>query len=302
MSFKRGQLRYFVTVAEEGQITRAARKLHLAQPALSQAIAQLESELGLELLERQPHGVTLTADGEAFYEKARVALAAATEALQTAQSLARAQKGTLTLGFLGVPPGLDSPAPIERFDELHPNIEIHYRELPFPSVPTSSWLAEVDIAVCHAPPADPNVWAQDLRSESRLVLAPARHPLAERRELTVAEVVDETFIGLHSSIERAWAGFWSLDSHRGGPPRHVTPDGAANPQEVLAALVVRRAITTVPASVARMIPTGVVAIPLRGADPSAIRLVGHTDRRNPLVMAVVAFARNLTENTSGVSG
>src|SRR5438874_8288597 len=102
MSFKRGQLRYFVTVAEEGQITRAARKLHLAQPALSQAIAQLESELGLELLERQPHGVTLTADGEAFYEKARVALAAATEALQTAQSLARAQKGMLTLGFLGV--------------------------------------------------------------------------------------------------------------------------------------------------------------------------------------------------------
>ena len=82
----------------------------------------------------------------------------------------------------------------------------------------------------------------------------------------------------------------------------MTPDGAANPQEVLAALAVRRAITTVPASVARMIPTGVVGIPLRGADPSAIRLVGHTDRRNPLVMAVVAFARNLTENTSGVSG
>jgi len=60
------QIQYFVAVAEEEQITRAARKLHLAQPALSQAIAQLESQLGVALLERHAHGVTLTAAGEAF--------------------------------------------------------------------------------------------------------------------------------------------------------------------------------------------------------------------------------------------
>src|SRR5205823_11580748 len=90
--FKRGQLRYFVTVADEGQMTRAARKLHVAQPALSHAIAQLEAELGIELLQRHARGVSLTPAGEAFLVKARTALAAGTEAEQTAKSLARAAR------------------------------------------------------------------------------------------------------------------------------------------------------------------------------------------------------------------
>ncbi len=295
MPFKRGQLRYFVTVAEEGQMTRAAAKLQIAQPALSQAVARLESELQLELFERHARGVTLTADGEKFYAKARVALDACTDAIQTARSLARAEKGTIEFGFLGAPPGLDSPAHLEAFSEAHPDIDIRYRELPFPSVPTASWLSEVDIAVCHLPPADPNVWSQLLRLEPRVVLAPKRHTLADRCELTVAEVLDETFIGLDPSIEPAWAGFWSLDDHRGEPPRHVTVDRAANPQEVLASLAVRRAITTVPASVAGVIVNfvaGVTAIPLRDAKPAAITLVGREDRHNALVATLAAFARN----------
>src|ERR1700675_4291651 len=88
--FSQGQLRYFVTVSEEGQITRAAKRLHLAQPALSQAIAQLESELGVELLMRHPRGVTLTDAGEAFLVKARAVLAAEAETSQTALALKRA--------------------------------------------------------------------------------------------------------------------------------------------------------------------------------------------------------------------
>src|SRR5438309_10983788 len=104
MSFKRGQLLYFVTVADEGQITRAAAKLHIAQPALSHAIMQLESELGLPLLERHARGVTLTPAGETFLPKARLALAAAMDAAQTAQSLAHAAKAAIEVGFIGSPP------------------------------------------------------------------------------------------------------------------------------------------------------------------------------------------------------
>ena len=63
MTFRRGHLDYFVAVAEEGQITRAAVRLHVAQPALSQAMAQLESELGVMLLTRHSRGVTLTPGG-----------------------------------------------------------------------------------------------------------------------------------------------------------------------------------------------------------------------------------------------
>jgi DNA-binding transcriptional LysR family regulator len=298
VSFKRDQLRYFVTVAEEGQITRAAAKLHIAQPAISHAIAQLESELDLKLLERHARGVTLTSAGEAFLEKARLAVAADTDAAQTAQSLARVQEGTIEFGFLGVPPGLDSPGPLEAFAESHPGIEIRYRELPFPSRPTKSWLSEVDVAACHLPPVDPDIWALPLRRDPRVVLVSTRLPVAGRHNLTVADVVDETFIGLHPSIEPVWVAFWRLDDYRGGLPGRVTVDRASNPQEVLAALAVRRAITTVPNSVASVIASaqnGIAAIPLPDAEPSTVTLVGHKDRRNPLVEALVAFSQEHVE-------
>jgi len=293
MEFRRGHLLYFVTVAEEGQITRAAKKLHLAQPALSQAIAQLESDLGLALLDRHARGVSLTPAGAVFLQKARTAVEAWTDALATAQSLARARQGRIEFGFVGSPPGLDSPGPLEAFAAVHPHIDLRYRELPFPTEPTSAWLAGVDLAGCSLPPADPEVWTYDLRSEDRIVLVPTRHSLAGRETLTVEEILDETFIGLHPLVAPSWAGFWSLDDHRGGPPAKVTSDQAAKPQEVLAALAVRDAITTVPATVARIVmsfPTGVLAIPLLGASPVQIVLAGRIDRRSALVDALLAFA------------
>jgi DNA-binding transcriptional LysR family regulator len=294
MPFRRGQLRYFVAVAEEGQITSAARKLHLAQPALSQAIAQLEGELGFKLLQRHARGVTLTEAGRAFYEKARSAVDAAADASQTASALARAQARTIEFGFVGAPPGLDSPAPLEAFARAHPDIDLRFRELPFPSSPTGTWLADVDVAVCHAPLRASDVWIEPLRREPRVVLAPTRHRLSQQAELTPADVSDETYIGFHPSVESAWAGFWSLDDHRGGPPTCVTEDRVTNAQEVLAALAVRTAITTVPASVAGVIVnvlTGVVAVPLRDCEPSTIALVGLSDRHSGPVSTLLTFAR-----------
>ena len=294
MEFRRGHLLYFVTVAEEGQITRAAQKLHIAQPALSQAIAQLEADLGLQLLERHARGVRLTPAGEQFLVKAREALSAWTVALATAQSFARDKHGTIEFGFLGAPPALDSPEQLQRFAAWYPGIDVHYRELPFPTLPTASWLGDVDVAVCHSPPADPKVWSHVLRSEPRTVLAPSAHRLAKREFVTVEELLGETFIGFHPRVAPSWAGFWSLDDHRGGPPEQATSDRAANPQEVLAALALRDAVTTVPASVAHILANvfvGVTAIELRGADPATIALSGHSERRNPRVAALLDFAR-----------
>lgn len=295
MSFGRAQLRYFVAVAEEGQITRAARKLHLAQPSLSQAIAQLEAEVGFKLLERHTHGVTLTTAGEEFYEKARRVVAADADAVSTARSLARAEQGVIHFGFLGAPPGLDSPAGLAAFSAKHPHIDIRYRELRFPSLPTAAWLANVDVAACHLPPADPEVWSHTLRREPRVVLARTQHRLASRKELLLEDAIDETFVGLHPTIAPSWAGFWSLDDHRGGEPARVTADRATNPQEVLAALAVREAITTVPAAVASLVTmtagAALVALPLRDAELCSIALVGRNDRLKTPVSALVSFAR-----------
>jgi DNA-binding transcriptional LysR family regulator len=294
--FRLNQLRYFVTVAEEGQITRAAEKLYVAQPALSQAIAQLETNLGVELLERHPRGVTLTPAGEAFLVKARVAVAAHDDAVETADMLARGQKQRIEFGFVVAAPGLHSPGPLKALARAHPEINIRYRELPFPFTPTRSWLSAVDVAACHLPPADPKVWVRPFGREPRVVLVAKAHPLAGRDALKVADVLDETFIGFHPSTDPEWAGFWSLDDHRGAPPRRVTADRVANGQEVLASLALGTAITTAPAVVGALLTglqTGVVTIPLDDAEPSEVVLVGRNDRRSPPVETMLAFFRSL---------
>ena len=301
MPLRRNELYYFVTVADEGQITRAAEKLRIAQPALSHAIAELESQLGIELLERNPHGVTLTAAGEAFLVKARLAVAAHGDVVDTARMLARGQTQTIELGFVLVPAPLHSPGPLKALTETHPEIEIHYRELPFPFTPTRSWLSEVDVAACHLPPADPEVWSRPIRREPRVVLAAKGHPLAGRDALKVADVLDETFIGFDPSTDREWAGFWSLDDHRGAPPRRVTGDRVANGHEVLASLALSTAITTAPAvagTVLAGLQTRVVAIPLEDAKPSDVVLVGRNDRLTPPVETMLAFFRSLDEVSS----
>src|SRR3977135_3735779 len=126
MEFKRGQLRNFVTVAEDGQMTRAARKLHLAQPALSHSISQLENELGIVLLERHARGVRLTDAGQAFLPKARAVIAAADEAMQTAQSLARASSGRMEVGYIGPPPLVNAPELFGAFVEAYPEAAVSF--------------------------------------------------------------------------------------------------------------------------------------------------------------------------------
>ena len=145
------QLHYFVTVAEEGQLTRAAQRLHLSQPALSQAVAQLEAQLGVELLERHARGVGLTTAGEAFFEKARSAVQALAEVDVAADTLSRAARHSFGCGFIGSPPTIEAPELFEQFSLAYPDVAVAFRELPFPCDTTATWLEEVDAALCFAP-------------------------------------------------------------------------------------------------------------------------------------------------------
>jgi DNA-binding transcriptional LysR family regulator len=303
VAFKRGHLRYFVAVAEEGQITRAAKKVHIAQPALSQAIAQLESELGVELLKRHARGVTLTTAGETFLAKARIALAADDDAAQTARWLARAARGAMEVGFVGPPPTLNAPELFAAFEDSYPDAEVAFRDLPFPRGTTLSWLEEVDVAFCHLPDADPGVDIQAVRLEPRVMVAHKSHPLARREELAVAEVLDATFLSYQPDVQPTWAGFHSLDDHRGGPPRATTVERAANTMQMGGIMASGRGITTLPRCDAQLAQQvlPVVAIPLSDARPAVLSLTWRRENHNPLVRALVAFAGNLAESQSAAA-
>jgi DNA-binding transcriptional LysR family regulator len=304
MASRHSQLRYLVTVAEEGQITRAASKLKLAQPTVSQAIAQLERELGVELLERQPRGVTLTPAGETFIVKARAALAAETDAAQTAQSLARAGRGALAVGFIGPPPVTSTPELFAAFAERHADAQITYRDLPFPSGATSSWLAAVDVAFCHPPHPEQGVRTHAVRVEPRAIVAHRKHPLAHRDAVTAADVLDETFVSYDPEIQREWAGFHTLDDHRGAPPARTTADHALTSLQMLGIMSSStHAITAVPyrdARIARQVLPDVVAMPLAELEPAAVSLVWRADNRNPLLQSLLAAAKQLPQSVDGV--
>ncbi len=307
MSFKTDQLRYFVTVAEEGQITRAAEKLYIAQPALSQAISQLEGELGLKLLDRHPRGVTLTASGEAFLEKARAVVDTERDVQLTAQSLARAARGVVEVGFIGPPPPMSAPALFTAFSEAHPEAEVSFRELPFPRGPTRRWLENVDVAFCQPPEPGEHIETHPVRIEQRVLLVSADHPLADDG-VTVEQVLDETFISYHPTVQPGWAGFHSLDDHRGCPPAALTEDRCSTSLEMLgrlAGLPSSGAVTALPTTDARLVThaiSGIVAVPLLDAAPATVSLVWHSGDAHPLVRALVDSARACAEEPQLPSG
>jgi DNA-binding transcriptional LysR family regulator len=296
-------LHYFVEVAEAGQISRAAKRLFIAQPALSQAISRLERRLGLELLHRHPRGVTLTPAGRIIFEKARVAVTAGAEALATARSLSRGQGGVLEMGFLSSPPPLLAPGPLEVFRAANPGARVCFRELGFPVAPVTDWLSEVDLALCYACPPREGVEVMPLWIEPRAVLLHASHRLAGAGELLVSEVLDETFYGNHPATDPDWAALWSLDDHRGEPPLRLTDDTPANALEMVAAITAGRAVTAVPTTVAETIAGVAPSLSVRrlsDAAPVSCGLVWRAEPTNPLTAAFVEAARAFLA-TEGVS-
>ena len=299
MPFKRGHLRYFVMVAEEGQVTRAAERLHIAQPALSQAIAHLECDLGFQLLERHPRGVTLTPAGEVFLEKARVALRATEDAVLTAESLARTEQGTIAFGYLGLPPASSDPDLIEAFTEAHPDIQLVPQELPFPSLPTASWLREVDAAICADQRRIRTSPSSALRAEPsscwhRRVIPSHRDESSPLRSCSMRP--SSAFISRSTQRGRAFGASTAIATgrpHMSSAKRPTHSRGSrCSPRDFGIAIT-----PAYIAAIAKVLPS-VVAIPLTDADPVIITLLARDDRRGRLVEALFATARQLVAQVS----
>ena len=169
------QLRYFVAVAEEQHFGRAAVRLHMAQPPLSQQIRALEGDLGVQLLRRTTRRVDLTEAGAAYLERARSILAAVDDAGHLARLVAAGSVGRLAIGCVGSATySLLPPWPAACPQEL-PGVDFAFRgEMLVPDEVSGLRSGEIDIALLRPPVADSSIAVHHLRDERLVVALPAR--------------------------------------------------------------------------------------------------------------------------------
>ena len=189
------QLRYFVAVAEERHFGRAAARLHMAQPPLSQQIRALEADLGVQLLHRTTRRVDLTEAGAAYLERAREILDSVDDAGHEARRVAAGAVGRLAVGCVGSATYSLLPVLAHGLSEELPGIDFAFRgEMLVPDQVRALRDGDIDIALLRPPVTDPVVAVQVLRRERLVVALPADHPLAGRRRLPTRALRDQPLI------------------------------------------------------------------------------------------------------------
>ena len=266
-------IRYFLAVAEAGNFTRAAAKLGIGQPPLSQQIRDLEAEVGAVLFHRVPHGAELTAAGLAFLPHARAAIAAAEAARLAAQRAARGETGRLSLGFTAS--SAFNPAvtgAIRQFRTQWPEVALSLSEMNSDGLMLKLVRGEIDAAFIRPGLEDPKeVRLKRLPDEHMLAALPSSHPLAQRDRVRLADLASEPFVlfprtvglSLYDDIVQACreAGFDLLVSQE-----------APQIPSVVNLVAAGMGVSVVPASISKIAVEGVTYRPLEQASPLIARL------------------------------
>ncbi len=200
LDFRR--LQYFVVTAEELHMGRAAERLGIAQPTLSQQIQTLETSLGVRLFERVRRGIQLSAVGKALLPQALETLAASARAIEIAHGAARGEIGQIMIGYVGtalIEPEL--PNLIADFRKRYPGIRLDLRNLPVDQQLEQLSDLRIDIAFIRATStAVPSGLRGRVFSSTRLLAAiPATHPLATSAEPSLRQLADDPFIVLQDT-------------------------------------------------------------------------------------------------------
>jgi len=263
-------LRYFLAIVDERHFTRAARKLGIAQPPLSQQIRQMEAEVGTPLFARTPRGVVLTAAGEAFLPHAQAALREVERAGTAARRVRQGDLGTIRVGFTSAA-SLNPlvPGAISSFRSAYPDVEL--RLIVQPTTPLLAQLALDHIDVAFLRPTSTE--RQSLRAialpDERLWIAlPNAHPLATRKRLRLGQLRNEPFILYpRANGSLLYDSIIAGCQHAGFSPRVVqeAPQMASMVSLVAAGV----GVTLVPESVRQLRPAGVRYVPISGPGPVA---------------------------------
>jgi DNA-binding transcriptional LysR family regulator len=289
-------LRYFVAVAEELHFTRAAERLYIAQPALSEQIRRLEGELGVELLRRTTRKVELTAAGEEFLSRARRILAEADAALAEASRAARGETGSIRVGT-GATAGVELvPTLLHAFREERPHVYLDLRQIDWEDYSGGLREGSVDAAFVWLPFEHGGLNLAPLHEEPRVLALEAGHRLAGERELRMEQLADEPWPW--ADTDPAARDFWTCADYRGGRPARRGPT-IRSMEGLLEGVRAGLCVATVPRSQARVstLP-GIAFREVADLTPARLALAWRAADETPVVQALVEIARRVAAGES----
>ncbi|WP_246144761.1 LysR family transcriptional regulator [Actinacidiphila oryziradicis] len=211
------QLRYLVVIDDEGNLGRAAARLYVSQPALSYALKNLESELGVRLFDRHSGGVTATSAGRDVVAEARRTVRQAERVTVAAERHRRGESGVLRVGFEASGAGELTTRARAEFARRHPGVRVEPKRFDWGQEAMALRDGRADVAFVWLPADLTGLHAEVVHTEPRVVGLPAGHPLANRDGISVLEVNDEPLMWTERA-PRDWVDWWAVN------PR---PDGSS---------------------------------------------------------------------------
>ena len=286
-------LRYFVAVAEEENVSRAALKLHVSQPGISRQIHDLEDEIGFQLFERSAKSVRLTGAGKVFLTEARAVLQHAADAVNKARTVAGGTSGEINVGYA---PSLTIqilPQALRTFQEKFPNVRVALHDLSTEEMLSQIGENKLQVALTVRPSAKllRGLKFEELARYAMCVAVAPKHPLAKSKSVSLEQISRESLLAYsrkdypeyHAMLEKLFAPV-------GRKPRIIGEhDGVSS---IVAAVEAGRGFALVPSCVAGMVGPRLKLIPLKPALPAVpVVAIWRKESETEMVKHFIASAR-----------
>ena len=293
------RLRYFLAVAEELHFGRAARRMHIRQPPLSQQIRRLETDFGVQLFDRSNRRVRLTEAGKMLLVESRRILADAERVVEAVQRASRGELGHLVIGFISSASYEILPVALGRFRERYPKVRLIVQEASSSDQIDGLRAGRLDLAFMRGPTSSADdVSVETIAVEHIVAALPKQHPLANHKTVSLASLADEPFI----SYPRSQAKMFSQQLQAACLQEGFSPNivQEATPIPAIVGLVAAGlGVAPLPASATYIGLPGVV---YRRFDPPTFSLdmavAWKTDARSELVQAFLEVLREAMQHSA----
>jgi DNA-binding transcriptional LysR family regulator len=293
-------LRYFLAVAEELNFTRAARRLHIAQPPLTQQIKALEAEMGVTLFDRSAYRIELTAAGRAFAAEVGRILGDVRNAVLVAKRAARSAAGQVRVGFTGS--ASFNPLVMSAFRAFrsdYPGVTVSLEESQSTELAVALREGRIDVAFVRPPLTGEGIAVHPLEEEEMVVAMARGHRLSRRKSVLLRELESETFILYPRAVRPGLADTVVAACEQAGfvpKVEQYAPQLSSTINLVAASL----GISIVPRSMQGLQPQAVAYLPLRGRRLTASLGIAHRiAESSAAVMGFVTTARALSASDTG---